>query len=114
MAILASAPALMFVRLEPAIAVASVKPHMSPLEAFHVAATLAYQKVYNPEYQVTNEERYAKRAEAHRRKGLFEGQQAPGERTQEILKHINREFSSGRFNIYRDLHTSLTLMGIDP
>lgn len=114
MAILASTPALVFVAQEPVLAAASIKSEMSPLEAFHVAATLAYQKVYNPEYQVTNEERYAKWAEAHRRKGPFEGQQAPGERTQEILKHINREFSSGRFNIYRALHASLTLMGVAP
>lgn len=59
-------------------------PELSPIEAFHVAATLAQQKLVNPDYQLTCAERRAHWSEDHQR-------------------HTPRSLNSNRTNELHDL-----------
>jgi hypothetical protein len=92
---------------------------MSPVEAFHVAATLLQQKVFNPEFQQTKEEqqqmaRQTKTLSQARanRKALLPGA-GNGERTRQMILAIRE---GARTMSFRDMldqsEQSLDLLGI--
>ncbi len=99
------------------------KPHfeekMSPVEAFHVAAMLMQQKVFNPEFQLTAQEsQEISRQSKAKRQGITKGGpsfQGPpnGERTNQMVTAIRE---SGKTMSFRDMldqsEQSLDLLGI--
>jgi hypothetical protein len=97
----------------------SFEARMSPVEAFHVAAILVQQKVFNPEFQLTPAERQkiSRQSQTGRqlnRAAVTANSIAPnGERTRQMVAAIR---AAGRVMSFRDMldqsELSLDLLGI--
>lgn len=97
------------------------QPHfedkMSPVEAFHVAATLMEQKVFNPEFQLTSQERKENlRQDGTARRAGSKGSapsRASGERTHEMVAAIRQGAAAMSFrDMLEQSEQSLDLLGI--
>jgi hypothetical protein len=64
----------------------SLRDEMSPVEAIHVAATMIFQKLNNPEWQLTRSERKVRWQERH--KASYKPNFSDQTRRQEVLKAI--------------------------
>jgi len=72
------------------------RPHfearMGPLEAFHVTATMLHQKVFNPEFQLSQEEAQDSSLQSRTGDGAVRAKDnAHGERTREMLDLIQQQ-----------------------
>jgi hypothetical protein len=99
--------------------VESIGPTMSPLEAVYVTSSLIVQKLTNPEYQLTHEERRAQWAEEHDGRRAFETDAGPRilpqtGRQVEMSHIVSRGVRARGPSEQRDLiHESLDILGID-
>jgi len=102
----------------PAVTRDDSKPHfdksMSPIEAFHTAATLVVQKVFNPDFQVTLEERQAA-SSSTKAASLSPPAQKPaeGQRTGEMLMLLGHAEGTTRTgDLLNECDQALDLLGI--
>lgn len=98
------------------------KPHfdkrMSPIEAFHTAATLICQKVFNPEFQATPDEKQtalqkASTASATGTASLVgDSSHRNNERTREMLNLIHQERATNPIDLLNQADQSLDSLGL--
>lgn len=86
---------------------------LSPIEAFHLTANLIHQKMWNPDYQLTNKERSTTWVERHREGGVKAAERVARGRSEEMLEVAKRTASNMSFRDFLDAtDTSLALLGI--
>lgn len=101
----------------PAAARNDSNPHfdkvMSPIEAFHVGATLITQKVFNPEFQLSSQELQAAAKKSKRGRFADAAGNSDGKRTHEMLNVIHRGTESMSVTaMLNQCDQSLDLLGI--
>jgi hypothetical protein len=98
---------------------ASIGSEMSPLEAVYVTADMIKQKLYNEDYQLTQEERRARWAEKHSgQKKSCEGggcgvKVLDSPRYTEMQEVVKRAASAGASDALDTAHRTLNILGID-
>lgn len=93
------------------------KPHfeseMSPVEAFHVTATMVHQKIFNPDFQLTQQEKQDKSLQDASSDFPHAKGNSHGERTGEMLDIVQRGASSMSITDMLDqCGKSLDLLGV--
>lgn len=93
------------------------KPHfdavMSPIEAFHITATLIHQKVFNPEFQLSQREKTDESLQQHSGDSVRARGNSQGERSREMLNLVHqRAASMSLTEVFNQCGHSLDLLGI--
>lgn len=94
----------------------TIEPEMSPLEAVYVTADMMKQKLYNEDYQMTQEERRARWTELHTKKrdcGECEGKVLDSPRYKEMQEVSRRAVKKGASDALETAHQTLDILGID-
>ena len=84
---------------------------MSPVEAIHITATMIFQKMYNPEWQLTAAERKAHSQARH--SSTYKPDFTDQRRSKEVLNAINASVSAMSLrDALAITNDSLSIMGI--
>jgi hypothetical protein len=94
------------------------KPHfeatMSPIEAFHVTATMIHQKVFNPDFQLSKQERQDKSLQDNSGDSPRAKRNSHGERTREMLGVVQQGAATMSVtDMFDQCSHSLDLLGVE-